>query len=232
MKNWIIFTGLLCMLLVAGCASGTVIDNKNPTALRPVTLSNQSELMSPSASSGAGSGAVIDAKIYSSLAPCYSDHLIKSYGPVPVFTKDHQVISRGVMAEYNGTGRDAQYKKLNGLYEATKVSFDNRYSYPHGPVISYGYDALGSVTVGIYENNVTDAKTMDEMYSFIAAEARNQGIDNVPVIFSTEPIPQLNLGRTDMWRPIIGGVQTGSTAGPCTPCTVGFTASSATTPKL
>ena len=114
-----------------------------------------------------------------------------------------------------------QYKKLNGLYEATKVSFDNRYSYPHGPVISYGYDALGSVTVGIYENNVTDAKTMDEMYSFIDAEAKKQNIDDVPVIFYSAPLPQLDLGRTDMWRPIIGGVQTGSAAGPCT---VSFTA--------
>ena len=50
MKNWIIFIGLLCMFLLAGCASGAVIDNKNPATLRPVTLSNQSELISPSGS--------------------------------------------------------------------------------------------------------------------------------------------------------------------------------------
>ena len=125
------------------------------------------------------------------------------------------------MSDYTVMEREAWYKKLDGLYKTTKDSFDHRYSYPHGPVITYGYDALGSVAVGIYENDVVDQKTMDEMYSFIAAEANKQGIDNVPVIFYTEPIPRLDPGRTDMWRPVIGGVQTGSATGPCT---VGFAA--------
>jgi hypothetical protein len=202
MKSRIIFTGLLCMLLLAGSASGAIAGDKNPAVLHPVTLNHLSDPTPPLPLAGNISGAVIDDKIYSSLAPCYSDHLIKSYGPVPVFTKDHQVVSRGVMADYTAPERDAGYRKLDGLYEATKDSFDNKYSYPHGPVIAYGYDALGTVAVGIYEKDA-DQNTMDEMYSFIAAEAHKQGIDNVPVIFYTEPIPRLDLGRSDMWSRLL-----------------------------
>lgn len=168
------------------------------------------------------SGAAVDDKTYAILAPCYSDYLIESYGPVPVFDNDHKVISRGVMSGFSDfVERDAWYKKLDRIYEATKIAVDKQYSYPRGPVIAYGYDALGSVTVGLYENETADPKTIEGIYSLVAAEAKKQGIEDVPVIFYTEPMPQLSLGRTDVWRPIIGGVQAGSSLGPFT---VGFAA--------
>lgn len=180
MKNGIIFSGILCLLLIGSVSAETI-------SIAGVLVSDQT---------------------YASMAPCYTDNLIKSYGPVPVYDKDHKVVSKGIMAGINGISeRDALYRRLHNLYEATKVSFDKQYSYPDGPVLAYGYDALGSVTVGLYENRTVDRKTMDAMYSFIASEAKKQGIDDVPVIFYKEPIARLDLGRADAWRPIIGGVQ-------------------------
>lgn len=186
MKNGIIFSGILCLLLI-GSVSAEMISI---------------------------AGVIVNDQTYASMAPCYTDNLIKSYGPVPVYDKDHNVVSKGIMAGINGISeRDALYKKLHNLYEATKVSFDKQYSYPNGPVLAYGYDALGSVTVGLYENQTVDQETIDTMYSFIATEAKNQGIEDVPVIFYKEQIARLGLGRGDVWRPIIGGVQDASYIG-------------------
>lgn len=225
MKRWIALAGILCMLLIAGMASGAAVEDKN-TALRPVTHDNLINPTPPLPPFGNQPGTVIDDKIYAALAPCYSENLIKAYGPVPVFTKDHQVVSRGIIADYTAVERDAWFKKLDGLYESSKGSFDNQYAYPQGPVVSYGYDAVGSVAIGIYEKDVIDQNTLDEMYSFIASESKKKGMENVPVIFFAEPVPQLDLSRTDIWRPVIGGVQTGTPAGSLT---VGFAATRGTT---
>jgi hypothetical protein len=152
-------------------------------------------------------GVLVDEKISASLAPCYSENLIKSYGPVPVFDKDHRVISQGIMSDFRSfIERDTLYRNLNDLHEATKDPVDKQYSYPSGPVIAYGYDAMGSVVIGIYEKETIDEKTMNEIYSTIAAESKKQGIDDVPVIFCREPMPRLDLGRTDLGKPVPGGV--------------------------
>jgi hypothetical protein len=218
MKHMICLIGIIGMLLITGIASGAADDDK--TGLRPITYGNFSNPATPPPF-GNVPGGIMDDKISVSLAPCYSEKMIKSYGPVPVFTRDHQIESRGILTDYTIADRNALYAKLDNLYESTKDTFNREYAYPQGPVISYGYNALGSMAVGIYEKSTVDPKTLDEMYSFIAAESKNQGIDNVPVVFYSEPIPQLDLGRTDMWRPVIGGVQTGTPAGAFT---VGFAA--------
>jgi len=218
MKRLIYLIGIIGMLLIAGIASGASGDDN--TGLRPVTYGNFSNPATPPPF-GNVPGEVMDDKIYASLAPCYSEKMINTYGPVPVFTSDHQIVSRGILTDHTIADRNALYTKLDNLYESTKDTFNRKYAYPNGPVISYGYNALGSVTVGIYEKSTVDPETLDEMYSVIAAESKKQGIDNVPVVFYSEPIPQLNLGRTDMWRPVIGGVQTGTPAGAVT---VGFAA--------
>jgi|GEM_PF-584720 len=212
MKRWILIIGIVCMLLIAGIASGAAADDKNSgvLVLSHGTISNPTPPLPPY---GNDPSVVIDDKIFAALAPCYSENLVKSYGPIPVFTKDHQVVSKGIMSGFTVSERDAWYKQLDGFYESTKGSFDDQYAYPKGPVISYGYNALGSVAVGLNEKEVVDPKTLDEMYSFIVAESKKQGIDNIPVIFFSEPIAQLDLSRSDIWRPVIGGVQVGSPAG-------------------
>lgn len=168
------------------------------------------------------SGAVIDDRVYDALAPCYSDYVIKSYGPVPVFDKDHHIVSEGITKEFTSfIDRDAWYKKLNRLYEHTKVPVDEQYSYPRGPVVSYGYDALGSVIIGIHDNQTVEQETLDRIYSSINIAAKQEGIDNLPVLFFSSPLPQLDLTRTDVWRPVIGGVQIANSVGGLT---LGFAA--------
>jgi len=189
-KNQILLSGFLCLLLLIGTVSAEGVSIK---------------------------GVIVDEKMYASLAPSYTENLLKSYGPVPVYDKEKQVVFKGIMAGMTGINeRDALYKKLHDLYEATKEPVDKQYCYPRGPVISYGYDALGSVFVGIYEKETMDDKAMNDLYSIIAAEAEKQGIRDVPVIFTKEPMPQLDLGRADVWRPIIGGVQVSSSLGAMT----------------
>ena len=190
MKKWIIFSGLLCLLLLIGSVSAETISI---------------------------SGVIVDDQTYASMAPCYTDKLIKSYGPVPVYDNDQKVVSKGIMAGITSfSERDALYKKLHNLYETTKDSVNKQYSYPEGPVLAYGYDALGSVAIGLIENRTVDQKTLDGIYSIVSTEAKKQGIDDIPVIFYKEQIAQLNLGRGDAWRPIIGGVQDTSYIGSVT----------------
>lgn len=147
------------------------------------------------------SGGVVSDNTYAVLAPSYSDYLIRSYGPVPVFGNDHTVISRGVMSGFTRSiERDAWYEKLDRIYESTKIPVAEQYMYPRGPVIAYGYDALGSVAVGIYENETADAETIEGIYSLIAAAAKKQGIEDVPVLFDTEPMPRLAAGPVSIDR--------------------------------
>lgn len=203
-------TCMICMLLLIASVSGAVDDTKS--GIHPVTLGNFSNPQTPPPFGNVPGGG-IDDKVYLSLAPCYVEHAIKTYGPVPVFTRDHAIVSRGILANYSLAERDAHYQKLDKVYASLTESFNKKYGYPNGPVISYGYDALGSVAVGIYEKSSVDDKTLDEMYSLIAETARKGGIDSVPVVFYAEPLPVLNLGRADVWRPVIGGIQVGTSSG-------------------
>ncbi len=218
MKRLILVISLVSMLLMAGIVTGAAGDAD--TKVIPVTYGNSSD-HSPPPPFGNVPGGVMDDKVYISLAPCYTEKMIKTYGPVPAFTMDRQIVSRGILTDYTIADRNALYTKLDNVYESMKKPFNSKYAYPNGPVISYGYDALGSVSVGIYEKSSVDQEMLDEMYSVIAAESKKQGIDTVPVLFYSEPMAELDLGRTDMWRPVIGGVQTGTPVGAFT---VGFAA--------
>ncbi|MDD3977338.1 S1 family peptidase [Methanomicrobium antiquum] len=169
------------------------------------------------------SGATVDDNVYNALAPCYSENLIASYGPVPVFDGDNKLKSAGKSTLFtdNDTFQKEWYQKMHQLYENTKCEIDEKYSYPRGPVISYGTDALGSVIIGIYEKEETDSAFREKIYSTIKSEADLLGIDDLPVIFFIAPMPELQSSRTDNWRPIIGGIQGGSDIGPCS---IGFAA--------
>jgi len=197
------------MLLIAGTASDASDDK---TTRVPVTYGN-SPNHTPPPPFGNVPGRVMNDSMYTSVAPCYMEKMIRTYGPVPVFTKDHGIVSRGILSGYSIEERDALYVKLDNVYESMIPSFKNKYTYPDGPVISYGYDALGLVEVGIYEKSSVDQKTIGEVYAVIAGEADRQGIKDVPVVFYSESMPQLDLGRADVWRPVIVGVQTGTPVG-------------------
>ena len=168
------------------------------------------------------SASVIDDNVYSALKPGYSENLIKSFGPVSI-DKVGQPAAGGIASSFKSfIDRNAWYKKLDTLYESTKSPIDGKYSYPRGPVISYGYDALGSVSVGIYDKQDVKEETIDEIYAFIDDTAKKQGIEALPVVFFKAPMPQLDLNRNDVWRPVIGGVQAANSLGTFT---IGFAAS-------
>lgn len=167
------------------------------------------------------SGKVIEDNVYSALAPCYSENIIKSFGPVSI-DKTGQLAPTGITTNFKTfVSRDAWYKKLDKLYDNTKYSVDEKFSYPRGPVISYGYDALGSVSVGIYDKQDVKEETIDQIYAFISDESRKQGIETPPVVFFRSPMPYMHLNRDDAWRPVIGGVQGTSSLGTFT---IGFAA--------
>lgn len=154
------------------------------------------------------SGAAIDDNVYNALAPCYSENLIASYGPVPIFDENNMLKSAGISASFsNDTLQKEWYDQMHSLYENTKYGIDKKYSYPRGPIISYGTDALGSVIVGIYDKEKTNSSYRDQIYSTIKSEADKLGINNIPVIFFNAAMPELHASRTDTWRPVIGGIQ-------------------------
>lgn len=218
MKRLILAISIASLFLMAGIA--TAADNPDGKVI-PMTIGNDLD-HTPSLPFSNEPGRVMNDSMYASLAPSYVENMIQTYGPVPVFSKDHRIVSRGILSGYSVEERDFLYTRLDNVYTAMIPAFNNRYSYPKGPVISYGYDALGSITVGIYEKTTIDQEALHEMYAVIASEAKSQGIEDVPVVFYSERIPDLDLGRADVWRPVIGGVQTGTPAGAFT---TGFVAS-------
>jgi len=156
------------------------------------------------------------------LAPIYTEDLIKSYGPVPEFDAEHHLKSSALASSFtNEKIWDDKNAKMDQLYELTKKKIDTKYGYPRGPVISYGTDVFGSVLVGILEGKTVDNKTYDQIYSIIQSNAKQIGIDNPPVIFFYSPMPKVDLGVTDTWRPVIGGIQGSNNKGKFT---IGFAA--------
>lgn len=150
----------------------------------------------------------LNADSYKAVAAAYTQHLIVSYGPVPVYDQNGTVIEKGV----SGKLTDSQdmknwYKSMNAIVDKTQGTLEKRgLYYPKGPVVSYGYDLLGTITVGIDKKSRLTAESQDEIYQIIKSESEKQGFDNVPVIFVSDEIPKLATERTDSWRPIIGSV--------------------------
>ena len=66
------------------------------------------------------------------------------------------------------------------------------YDYPNGSVISYGYTWEGYFDVGLYKNATVNASLVNDIYGIIDKEAKVGGIQEVPVAFSLEDMPQLD----------------------------------------
>lgn len=126
------------------------------------------------------------------IPPSYPEYIIRFYGPVPLFTRDHRIYWHGDLSGQTGKAEwDVWHEKLGRVVHASVDTLITSYGYPHGPIISYSHDLTGSVVVGIEENSVVDPVMYEGMYSVIAMEARNQGIADVPVIFCSEKIIEL-----------------------------------------
>lgn len=137
---------------------------------------------------------------YLTVASGYSTDLIKSFGPVSI-GKDGKKTKDGVAARFaTPADRDAWYRKIDSIYNATKRSVFDRFGYPRGPVLGYARDDMGAISVEIYDKlDVTD-ETIDQIYAIVHDEAKKQGLDEIPVVFSRLPMPQLCAGYTGVWQ--------------------------------
>lgn len=207
-KHRIIIAVLLSLLLLTGITGGMVAVEITPAVAVVITCTTQSNPVSLQTPERILPGSISYDRIYASVSPYYTENLLRSYGPVPVITKDHRVLWRGVLSgKTSQAERDAWDRKMKALYDASADSFDEMYGFPRGPVISYGHDVLGSVVVGIYEEEGVDSPTLDGMYSFIAAEAQKQGIADVPVIFCSEPMAEFYDNGKEIRSPVFRGTR-------------------------
>ena len=135
---------------------------------------------------------------------------IPDFGP-EVFEemeKDPRVLDTyGIIPRFGTDG-----ERRNWLDELDEVKNRVRsemppYLYPEGPVIAYGYNYRGYFRVTFEENLVVEESLMDKIYGMINKEAKGMGIQEVPVVFKLESVPELQRTRDDEFRPLIGGVQ-------------------------
>lgn len=84
--------------------------------------------------------------------------------------------------------------KLDEIIKGGRNRIDS-YFYPAGPVLGYGYDYKGYIFVTFKDNS---SKTlMDEIYKIIYSQAMQRGVPEIPVVFESGNIPQLDSPRAD-----------------------------------
>ncbi|WOF16442.1 hypothetical protein F1737_06865 [Methanoplanus sp. FWC-SCC4] len=120
----------------------------------------------------------------------YTHWLIISFGNVPVYDQNGVVTYRGILGNSDNESRHKWYRTVEGIVDNTNSDI-YPYFYPEGPVISYGYNLLGTIVVGIYEKADVDNETINDIHGIISAEAEKSGVVNVPVIFVSDIIPVL-----------------------------------------
>ncbi|KAB2947518.1 MAG: hypothetical protein MPEBLZ_03110 [Candidatus Methanoperedens nitroreducens] len=98
---------------------------------------------------------------------------------------------------------------LNKLDEIrVSVREDMRpYLYPNGPVIMYGWNDEGYLDVMFYENITMETSTVDGIYAVVDKQAKNIGLQKIPVAFRIGDFPRLRAGYDTKWRPIVGGIK-------------------------
>lgn len=157
--------------------------------------------------SGAALGYELRNKSYQAVSGDYTEYLIAAYGDVPVYDQNGVVIDTGMIKDIpDEKAMSDWYGAIDLIVEGTRQEMESYY-YPKGPVISYGYDLLGTVCVGIDEKRDVDRKTLDDIYLLISSRASESGIDDLPVIFVSEPIPDCGLPYKSEWVWVVLGVK-------------------------
>jgi len=222
----ILFALLLSSMVLIPMVSA---DNNNERLTFIVNLSQATPCvqMSPlqdiqAAADRIGSQPVIDDDLYRISAPEYSTDLIKSFGPVSI-DKNGRPAKNGIASHFKTVAdRDAWYRKVDSVYNATKHTVDEKFGYPRGPILGHARDTFGAITVELYDKLDVKEETINQIYEIIRDEAKKQGIDDIPVAFIRSPMPRITSSYTDIWRPVIGGVQGASSEGKA--FTLGMTA--------
>lgn len=77
------------------------------------------------------------------------------------------------------------YKKLDTICKIAR-NYMEPYSYPEGPVISYGWGIENRVGVGILEGSEVNNSTLDNIYDVFDQAGKESGVADVPVVFHYE----------------------------------------------
>ncbi|MDK2827176.1 MAG: hypothetical protein PWQ63_665 [Methanolobus sp.] len=103
---------------------------------------------------------------------------------------------------------DEKREWLQKLDQTGKGLRDQMLSYmqPNGPVVSYGYNYQGYMTVDFLEGKEIDDSLMNEIYEKFDGQASKMGIEEIPVVFQFTPQIEFT-SRTSTWNPLIGGIK-------------------------
>jgi len=114
----------------------------------------------------------------------------------------------GKIPEFSTTEQRMRWLSLleNIAENVRKNHMLDRYFYPNGPVIAYGYDYRGYLRVSLEKNSSVNKTTLDSIYKAFDYHATKKRVRDVPVVFMFESFPAVE-ARDSYWRPIIGGVQ-------------------------
>ncbi len=102
--------------------------------------------------------------------------VIATYGKLPKFENEEQ--KRNWYANLKEIGRSI---RMRGEMDS--------YFHPEGSVIGYGYNREGYRTVTFLEGTVIEQPLMDEIYEIFDKQAREIGIQEVPLVFEFGEIP-------------------------------------------
>lgn len=110
-------------------------------------------------------------------------------------SRENVIDTRGCLPEL----KDAQHRRswYNLLDNLTTGMFDSvkPYLYPDGPVIGFGYDIEGYVSIGIVEGYPQDKAraAVDKVYTMLDEEATKLGIEDLPLKVRTVDPDSLEL---------------------------------------
>ena len=83
------------------------------------------------------------------------------------------------------------YKKLDTICKIAR-NYMEPYSYPEGPVVSYGWGIENRVGVGILEGSEVNKSTLDNIYDVFNRAGKKIGVADVPVVFKYEGFVQVD----------------------------------------
>lgn len=106
----------------------------------------------------------------------YIPKIIATYGKLPELKTEEQ--------------KQKWYNNLSNIMVSIRDRMDI-YFYPNGSVIASGYNYKGYMEVTFEENLTIEKTLMDEIYVIIDKEAKKRGIQEIPVEFTLDSLPQL-----------------------------------------
>lgn len=108
--------------------------------------------------------------------------------------KDTLIATYGKEREfYIEDQRREWYKKLDTICKIAR-NYMEPYTYPQGPVISYGWGIENRVGVGILEGSEVNNSTLDNIHEVFDQAGKEIGVADVPVAFKHEGFVQVDEG--------------------------------------